>query len=175
MNQRDLITEARNLLTYTDTESFVVVPTSDKELAEWMRSHGAALLDALDTAQESNRRLNYRCQKAEHAAADQLKMHEGKRGSLGRGMANWAATRYREELAAVRAELAVARTHLARVAEHINQRPKLMTAINDCAPGNVSAYWWLNGAAEARRQLAEALGWTVPHELGETTDRKAAS
>jgi len=176
----ELLTELRNLLSYTNTESSQVVSTSDASLAEWMRHHGAALLEALDTARETNRRLNYRCQAAEHAAADQLKMHEGKRGSLGRGMANWAATHYREqlaevqsELASVRAELAAARIRLAYVAVHINQRPEIISAINDCAPGNFSDYWRWNGAAEARRQLAHGLGWTVPHNPGETTDQKA--
>lgn len=54
----------------------------------------------------------------------------------------------------------------------INERPGVIQAINECAPGNDSDYWRWQGHAEARRVLAEALNLTVPQKIGETTGPK---
>lgn len=54
----------------------------------------------------------------------------------------------------------------------INERPDYINSINECAPSNDRDYWRWNGHAEARRQLAQLLNRTVPHELGETTKSK---
>lgn len=52
----------------------------------------------------------------------------------------------------------------------INQRPEYITALkNTRGTDDQTDYHRWQGGAEARRQLAEALGWTVPHNPGETT------
>lgn len=56
----------------------------------------------------------------------------------------------------------------------INERPTVIESIHDCASSNARDYWRWNGHAEARRQLADALNLTVPHEIGETTASKTA-
>lgn len=55
--------------------------------------------------------------------------------------------------------------------EHfINERPGYIQALKDTrGTDDQSDYWRWQGHAEARRQLASALGYTVPHEPGETT------
>lgn len=55
---------------------------------------------------------------------------------------------------------------------HINQRPEYITALRNNTDTN-DDYWRWSGHAAARRQLAEALGLTVPHECGETAQPKA--
>lgn len=57
--------------------------------------------------------------------------------------------------------------------EHfINERPGYITALkNTRATDEQSDYWRWSGNAEARRQLATVLGYTVPHEPGEATKR----
>lgn len=52
------------------------------------------------------------------------------------------------------------------VAAFINERPRYVTAIHTAIGDDYARY---TGHAAARRQLAEALGWTVPHEPGEVT------
>lgn len=56
------------------------------------------------------------------------------------------------------------------VEDFINDRPAYIQALRN-TPGDVdqSDYYRWTGAAEARRQLAQALNWTVPHEQGEKT------
>ena len=56
------------------------------------------------------------------------------------------------------------------VEDFINDRPAYIQALRN-TPGGVdqSDYYRWTGAAEARRQLAQALNWTVPHEQGEKT------
>ncbi|MEU2013075.1 hypothetical protein [Nocardia sp. NPDC019302] len=72
------------------------------------------------------------------------------------------------------AERIVAAVKLADlVKEFINERPEYVTAcLNDTAGGADYHRW--QGGAEARRQLAERLGWTVPYEYGEKTTPKGA-
>ena len=53
------------------------------------------------------------------------------------------------------------------VAAFINERPDFVTALHNTVDAADYARW--TGHAAARRQLAQALGWTVPHEPGETT------
>lgn len=57
--------------------------------------------------------------------------------------------------------------------EHfINERPGYIQALKDTrGTDDQSDYWRWQGHAEARRQLATVLGYTVPHEPGETTKR----
>lgn len=57
--------------------------------------------------------------------------------------------------------------------EHfINERPGYIAALkNTRGTDDQSDYWRWSGHAEARRQLATVLGYTVPHEPGETTKR----
>lgn len=62
---------------------------------------------------------------------------------------------------------------VAKVEGFINERPSYINSINNVAPGNDPDYWRWNGHAEARRQLAELLNRTVPHNPGETTRSKA--
>lgn len=76
------------------------------------------------------------------------------------------------------AEIAAARLEFARplppvsdpvkVADFINERPRYITELEACTPGT-PAYERVAGHAEARRHLATALGWTVPHRPGDTT------
>lgn len=59
---------------------------------------------------------------------------------------------------------------LEKVAAFINQRTEYVTALkNTTGDDNQADYWRWQGGAEARRQLAQALGWTVPYNPGETT------
>ncbi|MBF6671570.1 hypothetical protein [Glutamicibacter sp. FBE19] len=56
------------------------------------------------------------------------------------------------------------------VESFINQRPEYITALkNTRGTDDQTDYHRWQGGAEARRQLAETLGWTVPHNPGETT------
>lgn len=73
----------------------------------------------------------------------------------------------------------------ARIAEHvtvaqpevnsaveafINERPGYITTLkNTRGTDDQSDYWRWQGHAESRRQLAQSLGWTVPHNPGEAT------
>ncbi|AKJ72228.1 hypothetical protein TPA4_63 [Tsukamurella phage TPA4] len=64
------------------------------------------------------------------------------------------------------------RAQILIVHAHVNQRPEYITALrNSTDTGGDYGRW--SGHAEARRQLAEALGMTVPYEHGETTQPKA--
>ncbi|MET8318243.1 hypothetical protein ABZU78_29335 [Rhodococcus erythropolis] len=54
------------------------------------------------------------------------------------------------------------------VEDFINERPQFVSALKNCTGGDADYFRW-TGAAEARRQLAESLGWTTPHEWGERT------
>ena len=54
------------------------------------------------------------------------------------------------------------------VASFINQRPEYITAMkNTRGSDSQGDYCRWSGHAEARRQLAEKFGYTVPHESGE--------
>ncbi len=72
------------------------------------------------------------------------------------------------------AELLAARAYLDIVRAHIDQRPEYVTACREAHPDNRADYWRWQGGAEARRQLAQDLGWTVPYEPGEKTGPKGA-
>lgn len=72
---------------------------------------------------------------------------------------------------AVSAYLAAALPEVtSKVEAFINQRPEYIQALKNTRSGDdMSDYSRWNGHAESRRQLAQALGWTVPHNPGETT------
>lgn len=56
------------------------------------------------------------------------------------------------------------------VESFVNQRPEYVTVLKNTRSGDdMSDYCRWQGHAEARRQLAQKLGWTVPHNPGETT------
>lgn len=76
-----------------------------------------------------------------------------------------------EALAAVSAYLAVAQSVVNSAVEaFINQRPEYVTVLKNTRSGDdMSDYCRWQGHAEARRQLAQKLGWAVPHNPGETT------
>ncbi|MEV6219905.1 hypothetical protein [Nocardia sp. NPDC051833] len=74
------------------------------------------------------------------------------------GEANAARIKLRAQLDVVRA--------------HINGRPEYITACLNAGPDNDHDYYRWQGGAEARRQLAQDLDWTVPHKPGETTAPK---
>lgn len=67
--------------------------------------------------------------------------------------------------------LAVAQPEVNSAVEaFINQRPEYITALkNTRGTDDQSDYWRWQGHAESRRQLAQSLGWTVPHNPGEAT------
>lgn len=46
-----------------------------------------------------------------------------------------------------------------------------MSTVNN--DGDLTDYYRWSGGAEARRQLAKALGLTVPHNAGDRADREA--
>jgi len=78
----------------------------------------------------------------------------------------------RAATAAVSAYLAAlpAPRTITTVEQFINQRPEYITALqNTRGTDDQTDYHRWQGGAEARRQLARALGWTVPHNPGETT------
>jgi len=58
------------------------------------------------------------------------------------------------------------------VRDFIDERPKYVTACRNAHPDNAHDYHRWQGGAEARRQLAERLGWTVPYEVDEKTAPK---
>ena len=57
------------------------------------------------------------------------------------------------------------------VLKFINERPGYITACENSRNSDAD-YWRWQGNAAARRQLAETLGYTVPHHPGETTKPK---
>lgn len=62
----------------------------------------------------------------------------------------------------------------AAIKDFIDQRPEYITALKNTRGDDSQAdYYRWSGHAEARRQLAQKLGWTVPHEPGETTQEGA--
>lgn len=68
-------------------------------------------------------------------------------------------------------DLAVAQPEVNSAVEaFINERPGYITALkNTRGADDQSDYWRWQGHAESRRQLAQSLGWTVPHNTSETT------
>ena len=61
-----------------------------------------------------------------------------------------------------------------KVLAFINQRSEYVQAARNatgCTDDDSDYHRW-QGHMEARRQLAEALGYTVPYELGDKTERK---
>lgn len=60
----------------------------------------------------------------------------------------------------------------ARVIDFINERPEYVNSCRNAHPDNTHDYYRWQGGAEARRQLAERLGWTVPYEFGDKTAPK---
>lgn len=56
----------------------------------------------------------------------------------------------------------------AAVEKFINERSEFVTALKNSS-GNDADYHRWSGHAEARRQLAEDLGWTVPYEPSDRT------
>lgn len=84
--------------------------------------------------------------------------------------ANWLAVA--EQLATQVAEL----ERIANAAvQFINERPEYVNACRNAHPDNVHDYHRWQGGAEARRQLAERLGWTVPYEHGDKTEPAEAA
>ena len=76
----------------------------------------------------------------------------------------WVDARIAERVAVAQPEVNSA------VVAFINERPGYITALkNTRGTDDQSDYWRWQGHAESRRQLAQSLGWTVPHNLGETT------
>lgn len=79
---------------------------------------------------------------------------------------------YREEAKSlVSAYLTAAQPRTVETVEQfINDRPEYITALqNTRGTDDQADYHRWKGNAEARRQLAQALGWAVPHNPGETT------
>lgn len=78
---------------------------------------------------------------------------------------------------------AVAEQQAARIAElegvadaaakFINERTEYVNVLRGCTEANEDYYRW-QGGAEARRQLAQKLGWTVPYEHGDKTAKVVA-
>ncbi len=79
----------------------------------------------------------------------------------------WAPSTLVAEFAAELLELRALRD---KVAAFINERSESITAIENCPAGNEWDYYRWQGHAEARRVLAQQLGWTVPHNPGDETD-----
>lgn len=61
---------------------------------------------------------------------------------------------------------------LGKVRAHIDQRPEYITTCEDANPNADHDYYRWQGGAEARRQLAQRLDWTVPHQPGDKTGPK---
>lgn len=80
---------------------------------------------------------------------------------------------YRNDARAALAAADKAATFDPGVEHFINERPGYISALkNTRGTDDQSDYWRWSGHAEARRQLATVLGYTVPHEPGELTERK---
>ena len=58
------------------------------------------------------------------------------------------------------------------ILDFINQRSEYVTAVRNSG-GDAADYYRWQGHMEARRQLAEKLGYTVPYEAGDRTEPKA--
>ena len=72
------------------------------------------------------------------------------------------------QIAELTAERDALRSHVVMVERFINHRPEYVKALKNTRGDDSKAdYFRWTGHAEARRQLAEALGVKVPHELGE--------
>ena len=72
------------------------------------------------------------------------------------------------------AEITALRDQMELVKKHINQRPEYVIALKDGGSGDSADYYRWTGNAEGRRQLAEDLRWTVPHNPGDRTRPKPA-
>lgn len=78
----------------------------------------------------------------------------------------------RDLMTEMAAEIESLRADLDKVRAHIDQRPEYITACTNAGPDSAHDYYRWQGGAEARRQLAQKLDWTVPHKPGETTAPK---
>lgn len=74
------------------------------------------------------------------------------------------------ELLQLRQRVTELEAEQAKVRAHIEQRPEYIAAIE--GGGSEDDVWRWRGGAEARRQLSEALGWTVPYQHGEKAEPK---
>ena len=72
------------------------------------------------------------------------------------------------------ADHTLAEQQLAIVLAFINERPRYVAALQASTDAGADYHRW-TGGAEARRQLATALGLTVPHEPGETAEPALAT
>ena len=69
-------------------------------------------------------------------------------------------------------ELAELRELRTVVERHINQRSEYVNALKNTVNCENGDYDRWTGGAEARRQLAQDLGWTVPYNFGDRTGPK---
>ncbi|MGW5518496.1 hypothetical protein, partial [Nocardia africana] len=74
----------------------------------------------------------------------------------------------RDESARLRARIAELEAEQGKVRDFINERTMYVDALKSDTTGGDDYHRW-SGGAEARRQLAGRLGWTVPHEHGDKT------
>lgn len=72
------------------------------------------------------------------------------------------------------AEITALRDQIELVKKHINQRSEYVIALKDGGSGDSADYYRWTGNAEGRRQLAEDLHWTVPHNPEDRTRPKPA-
>lgn len=77
-----------------------------------------------------------------------------------------------EVILALLGEIRELRADREKVRAHIDERPEYITACTDAGPESEHDYYRWQGGAEARRQIAQRLGWTVPYEPGEKTGPK---
>lgn len=77
-----------------------------------------------------------------------------------------------EVILALLGEVRELRADREKVRAHIDERPEYITACTSAGPDSEHDYYRWQGGAEARRQIAQRLGWTVPHKPGETTAPK---
>ncbi|BAD58843.1 hypothetical protein [Nocardia farcinica] len=154
---RDLIAEGRHLYAAVlDSGERRVVLSSEGDAAPttdllvWAGNNFPVLLDALDEAEEARAR----------AAELEAALSE----------ANAARIRHLDVAEQLRARVAELEDEQAKVRAHIEQRPEYIAAIE--GGGSEDDVWRWRGGAEARRQLSEALGWTVPYQHGEKAEPK---
>ncbi|MGW5519063.1 hypothetical protein [Nocardia africana] len=79
----------------------------------------------------------------------------------------WAAW-FAAERDQARARIAELEAERGKVRDFINERTMYVDALKSDTAGGDDYHRW-SGGAEARRQLAGRLGWTVPHEHGDKT------
>lgn len=121
----DLVQRGQEFVAHYDPKQTVghgLVAALTSEVARLRES------DELAAARETVRRLNRRCQSAERGLAEKVDELQRAGPSLGRALANAAATMYREQLADANAKLHALAADAAQLLQDMNTVPDIANA-----------------------------------------------